>query len=60
MAKCFVLLRRRIFVHIHSCVAKFWKSAKADIVYCKLKTLWRHSVLLSSVASGWGREALGQ
>lgn len=54
------LFRRCVFVHIQLCVAKFWGSAKADIVYCKLKTLWRRCVLLCSAASGWGGEAVGQ
>lgn len=47
-------------MHTQLCVAKFWGSAEADIVYRKLKTLWRHPVLLSSIAWGWGREAVGQ
>lgn len=49
------LFRRCVFVHIQLCVAKFWGSAKADIVYCKLKTLWRRCVLLCSAAGG-GRQ----
>lgn len=31
------LFRRRVFVHIPSCVAKFWGSARPDIVYPQIK-----------------------